>query len=71
DQAIEVYKVIYQSEECKRKWDAQRSIKIVNKLKRKQAVGTLPDIMPKAETEGTGATIIEDDAEAPAGDPIA
>ena len=44
--------MIYQSEEGKRKWDAQRSIKFVNKLKRKQAVGQLPDIMPKEEGEG-------------------
>ena len=51
DQAIEVYKMIYQSEEGKRKWDAQRSIKFVNKLKRKQAVGALPDIMPKEDAD--------------------
>ena len=41
DQAIEVYKQIFQREEGKKKWDAQRSIKFVNKLKRKKAVGTL------------------------------
>jgi tetratricopeptide (TPR) repeat protein len=51
DQAIEVYKVIYQSEEGKRKWDAQRSIKFVNKLKRKQAIGALPDIIPHDDDE--------------------
>lgn len=36
DQAIEVYKQIFQREEGKKKWDAQRSIKFVNKLKRKK-----------------------------------
>jgi hypothetical protein len=50
DQAIEVYKVIYQSEEGKRKWDAQRSIKFVNKLKRKKAIGMLPDVIPSDAT---------------------
>ena len=45
DQAIEIYKQIFQREEGKKKWDAQRSIKFVNKLKRKQAVGTLPPIV--------------------------
>ena len=59
DQAIEVYKLIYQSEEGKRKWDAQRSIKFVNKLKRKQAVGQLPDIMPKTETEDSETSVAE------------
>ena len=48
DQAIEVYKQIFQHEEGKKKWDAQRSIKFVNKLKRKKAIGTLPDIMAGA-----------------------
>ena len=54
DQAIEVYKQIFQHEEGKKKWDAQRSIKFVNKLKRKKAIGTLPDIMagaPNADAE--------------------
>ena len=41
DQAIEIYKQIFQREEGKKKWDAQRSIKFVNKLKRKKAIGTL------------------------------
>ena len=41
DQAIEVYKQIFQREEGKKKWDAQRSIKFVNKLKRKKALGAL------------------------------
>jgi len=45
DQAIEVYKQIFQHEEGKKKWDAQRSMKFVNKLKRKKAIGILPDIM--------------------------
>lgn len=37
DQAIEIYKQIFQIEEGKKKWDAQRSIKFVSKLKRKKA----------------------------------
>lgn len=36
DQAIEVYQQIFQREEGKKKWDAQRSMKFVNKLKRKK-----------------------------------
>ena len=51
DQAIEVYKQIFQHEEGKKKWDAQRSIKFVNKLKRKKAIGTLPDIMPAEDVD--------------------
>ena len=46
DKAIEIYKQIFQREEGKKKWDAQRSIKFVNKLKRKQAIGALPAIAP-------------------------
>lgn len=51
DQAIEVYKQIFQHEEGKKKWDAQRSMKFVNKLKRKKAIGILPDIMASAPEE--------------------
>jgi len=58
DQAIEVYKQIFQCEEGKKKWDAQRSIKFVNKLKRKQAVGALPAIAP-AETAPTVSSVEE------------
>ena len=46
DQAIEIYKQIFQIEEGKKKWDAQRSIKFVSKLKRKKATGMLPDLVP-------------------------
>ena len=49
DQAIEIYKQIFQHEEGKKKWDAQRSIKFVN--------NTLPDIM-------AGVAAVGDDAEA-------
>ena len=52
DQAIEVYQQIFQREEGKKKWDAQRSMKFVNKLKRKKAVGTLQSLVP---ADGTGA----------------
>ena len=50
DQAIEVYQQIFQREEGKKKWDAQRSMKFVNKLKRKKAIGTLQSLVPPAET---------------------
>ena len=50
DQALEIYKHIFQREEGKKKWDAQRSIKFVNKLKRKKAIGILPDVMPADDT---------------------
>jgi tetratricopeptide (TPR) repeat protein len=46
DQAIDIYKQIFQKEEGKKKWDAQRSIKFVNKLKRKKENGTLQSIIP-------------------------
>ena len=46
DQAIEVYQQIFQREEGKKKWDAQRSMKFVNKLKRKKAIGTLQSLVP-------------------------
>ena len=46
DQAIEVYQKIFQREEGKKKWDAQRSMKFVNKLKRKKAIGTLQSLVP-------------------------
>ncbi len=46
DQAVEVYQQIFQREEGKKKWDAQRSMKFVNKLKRKKASGTLQSIIP-------------------------
>ena len=59
DEASEVYQQIFQREEGKKKWDAQRSIKFVNKLKRKQAVGQLPDIMPKTETEDSETSVAE------------
>ena len=36
-------------EEGKKKWDAQRSMKFVNKLKRKKAIGTLQSLVPPAE----------------------
>ena len=36
-------------EEGKKKWDAQRSLKFVNKLKRKKAVGTLQALVPQDE----------------------
>ncbi len=62
--------MIYQSEEGKRKWDAQRSIKFVNKLKRKQAIGALPDIIPKGE-DGTGATVVEEVVNGESTDPVA
>ena len=55
DQAVEVYKEIFQHEEGKKKWDAQRSLKFVNKLKRKKANGTLPEIgKPAAPASGAG-----------------
>ena len=41
--------------EGKKKWDAQRSIKFVNKLKRKKAIGTLPDIMAGVAAAGGDA----------------
>ena len=49
DQASEVYQQIFQREEGKKKWDAQRSLKFVNKLKRKKAVGTLQALVPQDE----------------------
>ena len=55
DQAIEVYKQIFQREEGKKKWDAQRSIKFVNKLKRKKAIGALPEIVPCGTSSAAGA----------------
>ena len=55
DQAIEVYKQIFQREEGKKKWDAQRSIKFVNKLKRKKAIGALPEIVPGGTSSAAGA----------------
>ena len=51
DQASEVYQQIFQREEGKKKWDAQRSLKFVNKLKRKKAMGVLPSLVPD---EGEG-----------------
>jgi len=56
DQAIEVYKQIFQREEGKKKWDAQRSIKFVNKLKRKKAIGALPEIVPGGTSSAGGAS---------------
>ena len=56
-----MYKMIYQSEEGKRKWDAQRSIKFVNKLKRKQAIGILPSIIPQDQTDGGAKVAVEED----------
>ena len=55
DQAIEVYKQIFQREEGKKKWDAQRSIKFVKKLKRKKAIGALPEIDPGGTSSAAGA----------------
>ena len=49
DEASEVYQQIFQREEGKKKWDAQRSLKFVNKLKRKKAVGTLQALVPQDE----------------------
>lgn len=60
DQALEVYQQIFQREEGKKKWDAQRSMKFVNKLKRKKAVGTLQSLVPS----DAGGTI------APAQNPV-
>lgn len=51
DKAIEVYQEIFQKEEGKKKWDAQRSIKFVGKLKRKQSMGVLKDLVPPTEVE--------------------
>ena len=56
DQAIEVYKQIFQREEGKKKWDAQRSIKFVNKLKRKKAIGALPEIVPGGTSSAGGTS---------------
>ena len=56
DQAIEIYKHIFQREEGKKKWDAQRSIKFVNKLKRKKAIGMLPDVIPAEENPSSSDT---------------
>ena len=50
DEASEVYQQIFQREEGKKKWDAQRSLKFVNKLKRKKAVGTLQALVPQDES---------------------
>ena len=50
DQASEVYQQIFQREEGKKKWDAQRSLKFVNKLKRKKAVGTLQALVPQDDS---------------------
>ena len=41
-----MYQQIFQREEGKKKWDAQRSMKFVNKLKRKKAIGTLQSLVP-------------------------
>ena len=56
DQAIEIYKHIFQREEGKKKWDAQRSIKFVNKLKRKKAIGMLPDVIPQENAPAGNAS---------------
>ena len=51
DQAIDIYQQIFQREEGKKKWDAQRSMKFVNKLKRKKAIGTLQSLVRADATE--------------------
>ena len=43
-------------EEGKKKWDAQRSIKFVNKLKRKKAIGALPEIVPSGSANPATST---------------
>ena len=43
-------------EEGKKKWDAQRSIKFVNKLKRKKAIGMLPDVIPQENAPAGNAS---------------
>ena len=40
----------------KKKWDAQRSIKFVNKLKRKKAIGMLPDVIPQENAPAGNAS---------------
>ena len=49
DQAIEIYKQTLPDRRRQEKWDAQRSIKFVSKLKRKKATGMLPDLVPAEE----------------------